>query len=78
MKIFRGRVVEEDSFILSVRFTRRTATVTMSAPEAVGAGISWKLPILPVRRWRRELEGAPAITIDRALGSPRGCIPWGG
>src|SRR5258707_10365968 len=52
-----------DSFDLSVRFTRRTATVTISAPEAACArAISWKLRYFPVPTMRRELKARPAMT----------------
>src|SRR5215470_7639534 len=53
----RGMKSSSDSLLLSVRFTRRTATVTMSAPEAACArAISWKLRYFPVPTIRRDLK----------------------
>src|SRR5882762_5516680 len=52
-----------DSFVRSVRLTRRTATVTMSAPEAACArAISCKLRYFPVPTISRERNPRPAIT----------------
>src|ERR1700688_940280 len=51
-----------DSLDLSVRFTRRTATVTTSAPEAAWQrAISGKLRYLPVPTNRREWKVRPAM-----------------
>src|SRR6187431_834800 len=51
-----------DSLDRSVRFTRRTATVTMSAPEASWQRcISWKLRYFPVPTINRERNSRPAI-----------------
>src|SRR4029077_15304685 len=50
------------SLDLSVRFTRRTATVTISAPEAAWhRAISWKLRYFPVPTMRRDQNSRPAI-----------------
>src|SRR5579859_116221 len=81
MKIFsRLMKSRRDSLVLSVRLTRRTATVTMSAPEAAWArAISWKLRYLPVPTMRREFKARPAITSWSDIGVSEGdCIPWGG
>src|SRR5579859_1530345 len=81
MKIFsRLMKSRRDSLVLSVRLTRRTATGTMSAPEAAWArAISWKLRYLPVPTMRRELKARPAITSWSDIGVSEGdCIPWGG
>src|SRR4051794_35766348 len=52
-----------DSFERSVRFTRRTATVTMSAPLASWQRfISGKLRYFPVPTIRRDANSRPAIT----------------
>src|SRR5690348_7906129 len=51
-----------DSLERSVRFTRRTATVTMSAPEAACArAISGKLRYFPVPTISRDLNARPAM-----------------
>ena len=52
-----------DSFERSVRFTRRTATVTISAPEISRASfISGKVAYLPVPTMRREANVRPPKT----------------
>ena len=52
---------------------RRTATVTMSAPDAAWArAISWKLRYLPVPTIRRERKARPAITSSSAMVSSNG------
>src|SRR3990172_520286 len=52
-----------DSFVLSVRLTRRTATVTISAPEASCAcTISCGVRYFPVPTISRERKRRPAIT----------------
>src|SRR5208282_2102530 len=52
-----------DSFDRSERLTRRTATVTISAPEAACArAISWKLRYFPVPTISREPNARPAMT----------------
>src|SRR6202041_3656232 len=57
-----------DSLVLSVRLTRRTATVTISAPEAEWARrISSKLRYFPVPTIKRELKARPAITSWSAI-----------
>src|ERR1700688_4214567 len=54
-----------DSLDLSVRLTRRTATVTTSAPEAAWQrAISWKLRYFPVPTKRREEKVRPAMVRD--------------
>src|SRR5579859_7085950 len=70
MKIFsRLMKSRRDSLVLSVRLTRRTATVTISAPEAAWArAISWKLRYLPVPTIRRDLKARPAITRSSDIG----------
>src|ERR1700732_4182490 len=61
-----------DSLDRSVRFTRRTATVTMSAPEAAWArAISWKLRYFPVPTMRRERKARPTITSWSGIGVSR-------
>src|SRR5713226_3205945 len=66
MKIFsRSMKSSKDSFVRSVRLTRRTATVTISAPEAAWArAISGKLRYLPVPTMRRDWKARPAITSE--------------
>src|SRR6267378_2488236 len=60
-----------DSFERSVRLTRRTATVTMSAPEAAWARpISWKLRYLPVPTISRDRNARPAITSRSDMVNP--------
>src|ERR1700688_894234 len=73
MKIlWRSMKSRRDSLDLSVRLTRRTATVTMSAPEAAWArAISWKLRYLPVPTIRRDLKARPAITSWSGIGGLR-------
>ena len=64
-----------DSFDLSVRFTRRTATVTISAPEAMWASAMIVCEgYLPVPTTRRDPNVRPAMTrgsevIKKAQGS---------
>jgi len=61
--LFAVDVIQQRFFDLSVRFTRRTATVTMSAPEAACArAISENCRVLPVPTIRRELNARPAMT----------------
>src|SRR5580692_968811 len=69
MRIFsRLMKSRRDSLVLSVRLTRRTATVTMSAPEAAWARrISSKLRYFPVPTIKRELKARPAITSWSAI-----------
>src|SRR5258708_39951985 len=66
MKIFsRSMKSSRDSFERSVRLTRRTATVTISAPEAAWArAISVKLRYLPVPTIKRDRKARPAITSE--------------
>ena len=50
----------------SLRFTRRTATVTMSAPEAsCAACMTWCVGYLPVPTISRERNSRPAMTNGR-------------
>src|SRR5499433_1848788 len=59
----RGMKSSRDGLDLSARLTRRTATVTMSAPEAACArAISSKLRYLPVPTISRDLNARPAMT----------------
>ena len=59
----RGTKSSSDSCVRSVRFTRRTATVTISAPEASSASrIRGKVAYLPVPTIRRERNGRPPKT----------------
>src|SRR6266403_928045 len=59
----RGIKSINDSFVLSVRFTRRTATVTISAPDAACArAISGKLRYFPVPTISRDANARPAMT----------------
>src|SRR6202142_3928576 len=54
-----------DSLVRSVRFPRRTATVTTSAPDAAWQrAISGKLRYLPVPIIRRERKVRPDIVRD--------------
>src|SRR5712692_10505996 len=66
MKIFsRSMKSSSDSLERSVRLTRRTATVTISAPEAAWArAISGKLRYLPVPTIKRDWKARPAITSE--------------
>src|SRR5258707_12651375 len=60
-----------DSLLLSVKFTRRTATVTISAPEAACArAISGKLRYLPVPTIKRDRKARPAITSESDMVDP--------
>src|SRR6266700_7329486 len=70
MKILlRSIKSSSDSFERSVRLTRRTATVTMSAPEAAWArAISGKLRYFPVPTMRRERNARPAMTRLSGIG----------
>src|SRR3954463_7919762 len=53
-------------------FTRRTATVTISAPDAsTAAAFSWRLLYLPVPTIRREVKLRPA-TVQLSA-----CTDWG-
>src|SRR5215468_387327 len=60
-----------DGLDLSARLTRRTATVTMSAPEAACArAISSKLRYLPVPTISRDLKARPAMTSWSGISFP--------
>src|SRR5882724_11183212 len=61
--LLRGIKSSSDYLVLSVRFTRRTATVTMSAPDATCArAISAKLRYFPVPTISRDANARPAMT----------------
>src|SRR5260370_30180266 len=72
MKIFsRSIKSSRDSFERSVRLTRRTATVTISAPEAAWArAISGKLRYLPLPTIKRGRKARPAITSESDMVDP--------